>query len=78
VYRNFVVDIGIQAQTINRRADAQQVISDDATAAEEAESGVSLDEEMTNMLMYQRAYEAAAKVISTVDDTLDTLINMKR
>jgi flagellar hook-associated protein 1 FlgK len=77
-YRNYVVDIGIQAQTVNRRADAQQVISDDVTAAEQAESGVSLDEEMTNMLMYQRAYEAAAKVISTVDDTLDTLINMKR
>ncbi|GAA0732465.1 flagellar hook-associated protein FlgK [Dactylosporangium roseum] len=78
VYRNFVVDIGIQAQTINRRAEAQQVISDDVTAAEQAESGVSLDEEMTNMIQFQRAYEAAAKVISTVDSTLDTLINMKR
>ncbi|MEV6923102.1 flagellar hook-associated protein FlgK [Dactylosporangium sp. NPDC051485] len=77
-YRNFVVDVGIQAQTVNRRADAQQVISDDVTADEQAESGVSLDEEMTNMLMFQRAYEAAAKVISTVDSTLDTLINMKR
>jgi flagellar hook-associated protein 1 FlgK len=77
-YRNFVVDIGIQAQTVNRRASSQQVISDHATAAEQAESGVSLDEEMTNMLQFQRAYEAAAKVISTVDTTLDTLINMKR
>jgi flagellar hook-associated protein 1 FlgK len=77
-YRNFVVDVGIEAQTINRRASAQQVISDDVTAAEQAESGVSLDEEMTNMMLFQRAYEAAAKVISTVDSTLDTLINMKR
>ncbi|MFI5911223.1 flagellar hook-associated protein FlgK [Dactylosporangium sp. NPDC051541] len=77
-YRNFVVDIGIQAQTVSRRASSQQVIADDVTSAEQAESGVSLDEEMTNMLMYQRAYEAAAKVISTVDTTLDTLINMKR
>ncbi|GGM60870.1 flagellar hook-associated protein FlgK [Dactylosporangium sucinum] len=77
-YRNYVVDIGIQAQTVNRRADAQQVISEDVTAAEQAESGVSLDEEMTNMIQFQRAYEAAAKVISTIDTTLDTLINMKR
>jgi flagellar hook-associated protein 1 FlgK len=77
-YRNFVVDIGIQAQTINRRGQAQQIVADDATAAEQAESGVSLDEEMTNLLQYQRAYEAAAKVISVVDTTLDTLINMKR
>ncbi len=77
-YRNFVVDIGVAAQTINRRADAQQVISDDVTAAEQAESGVSLDEEMTNMLQFQRAYEAAARVISVIDTTLDSLINMKR
>ncbi|MEV4514891.1 flagellar hook-associated protein FlgK [Dactylosporangium sp. NPDC049525] len=77
-YRNFVVDTGVAAQTINRRADAQQVISDDVSAAEQAESGVSLDEEMTNMLQFQRAYEAAAKVISVVDTTLDSLINMKR
>ncbi|MEV4132493.1 flagellar hook-associated protein FlgK [Dactylosporangium sp. NPDC049742] len=77
-YRNYVVDIGIAAQTVNRRADAQQVISDDVTAAEQAGSGVSLDEEMTNMLQFQRAYEAAAKVISVVDSTLDSLINMKR
>ncbi|WP_238010242.1 flagellar hook-associated protein FlgK [Dactylosporangium sp. AC04546] len=77
-YRNYIVGIGIQGQTINRRADAQQVISDDVTAAEQAESGVSLDEEMTNMIQFQRAYEAAAKVISTIDTTLDTLINMKR
>ena len=77
-YRNYVVDIGIAAQTVNRRADAQQVISDDVSAAEQAESGVSLDEEMTNMLQFQRAYEAAAKVISVVDSTLDSLINMKR
>ncbi|WP_432978658.1 flagellar hook-associated protein FlgK [Dactylosporangium sp. CA-233914] len=77
-YRDFVVGIGIQAQTVNRRATAQQVISDDATAAEQAESGVSLDEEMTNMILYQRAYEAAAKVVSTIDTTLDSLINMKR
>ncbi|MFF5232002.1 flagellar hook-associated protein FlgK [Dactylosporangium sp. NPDC000521] len=77
-YRNYVVDVGIAAQTVNRRADAQQVIADDVTAAEQAGSGVSLDEEMTNMLQFQRAYEAAAKVISVVDSTLDSLINMKR
>ncbi|MER7002592.1 flagellar hook-associated protein FlgK [Dactylosporangium sp. NPDC000555] len=77
-YRNFVVDIGIQAQTVNRRAAAQQVLADNVTAAEQAESGVSLDEEMTNMLQFQRAYEAAAKVISVIDMTLDSLINMKR
>ena len=38
-------------------------------------SGVSLDEEATHLIQYQRAYEAAARVISVSDSMLDTLIN---
>jgi flagellar hook-associated protein 1 len=41
-------------------------------------SGVSLDEEMTSLVAYQHSYEAAAKFVSTIDATLDTLINMTR
>ncbi|HAA64523.1 MAG TPA: flagellar hook-associated protein FlgK, partial [Thermoanaerobacter sp.] len=38
-------------------------------------SGVSLDEEMTNMLKYQKSYAASARVITAIDELLDTLIN---
>ncbi|GCD09029.1 flagellar hook-associated protein FlgK [Clostridium tagluense] len=38
-------------------------------------SGVSLDEEMVNMIQYQHAYQANAKIISTVDQLLDVVIN---
>ena len=38
-------------------------------------SGVSLDEEAADMVRYQRAYEAAARVLTTYDQLLDTLIN---
>ena len=38
-------------------------------------SGVSLDEEMTNLISYQRAYQASARMMTTIDSTLDTLIN---
>ena len=38
-------------------------------------SGVSLDEEMANMLRFQRGYQASARAMSTIDDMLDTLIN---
>ena len=41
----------------------------------ESVSGVSTDEELLKMLQYQRAYEAAARLISTADSMLDTLIN---
>jgi flagellar hook-associated protein 1 len=74
-YRTYVVDLGVKAQTVNRRADIQNTITQETEAARQAASGVSLDEEMTNMIQYQRAYEAAAKVMSVVDSTLDTLIN---
>jgi flagellar hook-associated protein 1 FlgK len=40
-----------------------------------AVSSVSLDEETTHLIQYQRAYQAAARVVSVVDSMLDTLIN---
>ena len=39
-------------------------------------SGVSLDEESTNMIKYQRAYQAAARIVTTVDSMTQTLLNM--
>lgn len=74
-YRQLVVDLGVQAQTVNRRVDIQDDVSTQADAAKEAQVGVSTDEEMVNLLSYQHAYEAAAKVMSAMDEMLDTLIN---
>jgi flagellar hook-associated protein 1 FlgK len=39
-------------------------------------SGVSLDEEASNLLLYQRAYQAAAQAITTVNQMLETVIDM--
>jgi len=41
----------------------------------QSSSGVSIDEETTNLLTYQRAYQASSRVLTTVDETLDVLIN---
>ena len=75
LYRKLVVGLGVDAQAANRRVDIQADILAQVDAAREAESGVNLDEEMTNMLAYQRAYEGAARFMSSVDQLLDTLIN---
>jgi flagellar hook-associated protein 1 FlgK len=48
---------------------------DSANKLRSSENGVSVDEEMVDMLKYQHAYEAAARVVSTADSMLDTLIN---
>jgi flagellar hook-associated protein 1 FlgK len=58
-----------------RRAANQQVLTSQVDGAREQLSGVDLDEEMVNMISAQRAYEAASRVMSTVDSLLDTLIN---
>ncbi|MGB9245012.1 MAG: flagellar basal body rod C-terminal domain-containing protein, partial [Candidatus Acidiferrales bacterium] len=39
-------------------------------------SGVSLDEEMTNLIQYQQAYQASARVMSTINDTFTALLGM--
>lgn len=41
-------------------------------------SGVSVDEEMSDLVKFQKAYEASAKLVNTVDEMLDTVISLKR
>jgi flagellar hook-associated protein 1 len=77
-YRKMIVALGVQASTATDRLASQSVISTQVDASREAVSGVNLDEELTNMLQYQHAYAAAGKLVTVINDTLDTLINMVR
>ena len=77
-YRDMMVRLGVQAQSIQRRTETQQAVSGRVDDARESVAGVSLDEEMTNLVAFQHAYSAAAKYITTIDATLDTLITMIR
>ncbi|GAA3397939.1 flagellar hook-associated protein FlgK [Cryptosporangium minutisporangium] len=74
-YRQLVADLGVTAKSATLKAETQSTITADLDSTHEATSGVSLDEEMSNLLQYQRAYEAAAKLMNTIDSTLNTLIN---
>ncbi len=74
-FRQVVVDLGVEAQTANRRLEIQHNITSQIDAAREAHAGVDVDEEMVNMLTFQRAYEGAARALTAVDQALDTLIN---
>jgi flagellar hook-associated protein 1 FlgK len=74
-YQSMIAQLGVSAQASARRADIQSKVTLQVDASRESESGVNLDEEMTNLLTYQRGYEAAARVLTTVDSMLDQLIN---
>jgi len=74
-YQDMIAQLGVVAQTSARRADIQRNVAEQLDAAREAQSGVNIDEEMTNLLTFQRGYEAASRVLTTVDSMLDQLIN---
>lgn len=74
-YSGFVSRIGSDAADSKRQQDNAQTLVDSVDDRRKSVSGVSLDEEMTNMVRYQRGFQASSRVLSTMDDMLDTLIN---
>lgn len=74
-YQQLVNGFGTIVASTKRLAANQQALTDQVDSSREQLAGVSLDEETVNMLTAQRGYEAAARVMTTVDSLLDTLIN---
>jgi flagellar hook-associated protein 1 len=74
-YQQLVNSFGSEVASVGRLAANQQTLTAQVDSSREQLGGVNLDEEMVSMLQAQRAYEAAARVMTTVDSVLDTLIN---
>jgi flagellar hook-associated protein 1 len=74
-YAALVRQIGADADNATTAQSIAQAAVDAAEDRRQNVSGVSLDEEMANMLRFQRGYQASARAMSTIDDMLDTLIN---
>jgi len=74
-YQSIIGDMGVAtSQTIDLGKNAS-ILMDNADQRRMSVSAVSLDEEMTMMIQYQHAYNAAARNITTVDEMLDKIIN---
>lgn len=74
-YQRLINEFGTTVNTAAKLASNQATLTTQVDNAREQLTGVSIDEETVNMVAAQRAYEAAARVMTTVDDMLDTLIN---
>lgn len=74
-FKAIVGQVGVQANEAKRQADNAQVLTNQVDEKRQSVSGVSLDEEMSNLIMFQHAYSAAARVMTTFDEMLDKLIN---
>jgi flagellar hook-associated protein 1 FlgK len=71
----FVVDLGVTSRAAEQRAVVSQSTMRSAEKLQLSGASVDIDEESVNMLAYQRAYEGAARVLTAIDEMLDTLIN---
>jgi flagellar hook-associated protein 1 FlgK len=74
-YGSFIGRIGIDARQSNEMAVNQTLVVDQLHTRRESISGVSLDEEAADVMRFQQAYSASARVITAIDEMLDQLIN---
>jgi flagellar hook-associated protein 1 FlgK len=74
-YAGLVAQVGSDVQTAQDDQTTSQAVVSAIESQRQAVSGVSLDEEMTNLISFQRGYEASARTMTAMDEMLDTLIN---
>ncbi len=74
-YRDLITGLGVQSAVSSRNLGIQSVIAGQVDTSRESVSGVNIDEEMTNMLAFQHGYQAAGRLVTAIDEMLDTLIN---
>ncbi|NMA25750.1 MAG: flagellar hook-associated protein FlgK [Clostridiales bacterium] len=72
---SIVVNLAIAANTSESIMDTKQSLLASVDTQRKSLSAVSLDEETTNLIIFQQSYNAAARIISVLDDMLNTMIN---
>ncbi|NLL52868.1 MAG: flagellar hook-associated protein FlgK, partial [Peptococcaceae bacterium] len=73
-YGALIARIGANVQQAERMAQGEAVLLNQLLNQKESASGVSLDEEMTNIIKFQKSYAAAARLVTVLDDMLEKII----
>lgn len=74
-YESMIGSLGVKAQEANRMSTNTEVLLAQVDHQRMSVSAVSLDEEMSNMIKFQHAYNAAARSLTVIDEMLDRIIN---
>lgn len=77
-YGQTVATLGQALNGTNTQLSNQQIVESMLLRQRDSVSGVSIDEEMTDLIKYQRAFEASARMINTIDQLLQTVLDLKR
>jgi len=72
--KKLIADLAVEASHASKMTSSQSVLTTSIENRRQSVSGVSLDEEMANMVRFQHAYAASARMITAVDQMLETLI----
>jgi len=77
-YNTLMAQVGLDVQTASSVVTQDNAFMKQLTTLRDSSSGVSLDEELTDLIKYQRSYQASAKLITTAGEMMDTIIGMMR
>jgi flagellar hook-associated protein 1 FlgK len=73
-YNGIIGKLGVETHEAQSFSENHELLVHQVLNARQSVQGVSLDEEMTNLVKYQHAYDAAARVITVMDEALDMVI----
>ena len=75
-YQGLVGQVGVQSQSVQREYDSQANLINQLELQRESVSGVNLDEESANLIRFQRAFQASARLLSVADTMLDEMLRI--
>jgi flagellar hook-associated protein 1 len=75
-YSQIVSDVGNRSREIKVQGDAQTILVQQTTAAQQSVSGVNLDEEAANLIRFQQAYQASGRVLQIASKLFDTILGI--
>lgn len=75
-YNSLVAQVGLDVQTAKTVVNQDAAFMKQLTTLRDSQSGVSLDEELANLIQYQRSYQASAKLITTATEMMDVVLAM--
>lgn len=73
---SMVNDIGVKTSTVNSYADSADSSLNQLLETKTSLGGVNLDEELVDLIKYQRAYEASARVFNVASEVMKTMVNL--
>lgn len=74
-YQSVIGQMSVDAQQANRLKSNSETLQGAVEQRRQSTSAVSLDEEMTNMIQFQHAYNASARMVTMIDEMLDKIVN---